>query len=74
MGNARQNENEVPGARGFRIIFSQFAYVYGVFERGKRLQSPLAVIGSFRHGLVGLKPQLVATHITVPFCQLDDFS
>ena len=29
--NSWQNGNEVPGARGFRVFFSQFAYLYGVF-------------------------------------------
>ena len=28
----KQNENEVPGARGYRVILSRFAYVYGVLS------------------------------------------
>ena len=47
-------EKGVPGARGFRIIFSQFAYVYGVFGFHKCRQGLWVVIGSSIQRLVGL--------------------
>ena len=52
--NPRQNEKEVPGARGFRVIFSQFAYVYGVFSVMKCGQGSPTMIGSSIQRLVGL--------------------
>ena len=36
LENHRQIEKGVPGARRFRVIFSQFAYVYGVSKCAQR--------------------------------------
>ena len=45
----------MPGARGFRVVFSQFAYVYGVFSVPKCRQGPPTMIGSSIQRLVGLR-------------------
>ncbi len=49
-----QIDDEVPGARGFRIIFSQFVYVYEVFGYLDRPGSLLLKIGYSIQRLVGL--------------------